>query len=207
MKPTCISLDLDNTISYFKRRGSVILDAAVKLGIPRNTVTTTYQSVREIQGFSPKNFRSALERLGPPFDGRLFEKQITEFLESSLALYADSRTLRRTNATRSNIPIVIVTAGDTQFQKRKKELLELRVPCFVVQPHEGKIAPLQKLLARYGAPIWHVDDRVEELDKIYTSGLVPKKIETIQIVRGMMPRVSKNSPHRRIRTLASLFHE
>ena len=206
MKPTCLSLDLDNTICYLEGGREAFLDIFAAYDIPRKQLEEIYNHLRYGEGFSPKEFLAALVAQGFTLDVNSVEKKLTALHRKSLKLYEDAAWLTHKEKTPSAVPIAIVTAGHPDYQQEKCDLLGIRADhIFVVAPSEGKTAPLRELIARYGTPIIHTDDKLEELDRIRDAGLTEKEVITIALLRDPKTQQKTSYTHRVIHSLAEIL--
>ena len=211
MNPKCLVFDFDYTLAFF-RDGLGFLELFVSAGMRRQEVDSLFtEIVQSPEGFTIRRMLDAASSVDS-FDQRERLRIAYAFriwLERSLELYPD--VLRCIEwALTAGIPWVIVTAGDDSYQRQKISALGLAglVPAdvFVTPPAHGKAEALRELIARFGRPIWFVDDSPHELDRVRAAGLSQDDVATFLLVRSdsLYTQVSPRHPHTSITSLDEL---
>lgn len=204
MKPKCIAIDFDYTLAHFINGYNGLFEIFTKQGIPFSLVKQTYEEVKQT-GFSLSNFIQILEEKTDIILN--LENIYTDFqtwLLETLCLYEDAKFLQKP----LNIPVVIITFGDSEFQLQK--IHNMNIVCnsvHTVSCINSKSDTLNNLLQTYGAPILYIDDKASELDAIADSGIRAEDVITFHIFRKDSPYKFEKSkiPHKQINSLHQIF--
>lgn len=192
----CIAVDLDNTLIY-PRGGKVRLFRLLrKYGISLFTIPTIYEQAKKESGLSVESLlRVATQFMNTPLDPDTVKKDIEGWLKDSVVCYPDT-LLSVTAWRKANIPVIIVTVGAPEFQKKKVELSGLPYDdIFVLDAVNKKSDTLRSLLERYGSPCIFVDDKATELDQIRESGVSRDDVLTYRIRRRNSPYYGQEPTH------------
>jgi FMN phosphatase YigB (HAD superfamily) len=206
MKPVCIAIDLDYTITHYLGEGDKFFPLLKSYGIPDDTLKDAYEKTKHDGGFTFPRF---LIQLNKDLGGRLDPKTLAtiqeendRWFESAFAAYPDSiESLKKLN---SKVPIIILTFGHPDFQNHKIETAKIPHTEVAVTPKkDGKPAILQGLLKKYGKPILFIDDKASEIDRIRDQGIGENEVITVHMKRPDSPYFNQEAKHRH-REISSL---
>lgn len=208
MSPKCIAIDLDDTIIHHTNGSyDALFELFADTTVTKATITEIYEKTKRTLGFSLENFLATLEET----TGHIIEKgaakqRFKSWLSNFSTVYPDSIPAIFHWRNKKKLPIAIITSGDHAFQKQKVELLQVpHDELHIITPPNEKPEILRTLLARYGAPIFFIDDNAKELDRVRDAGITEDSVITFHIVRPI-PRYpeSPRYPHRTIHSLAEI---
>lgn len=191
VRVACIAVDWDFASAHFSDNTDGVNDIFRRLGVPEEMVLKARQETEE-QGFSIERFTENIEKLFPSLDDKKSNKksigqEFQSWLRESLVAYPESKCEFLKWKT-LGIPIVIITAGDQEYQHQKINIVGLpHDEVIVVNPQEGKVAAIGGLLKKYGGPIIFVDDKPSELKLVRAH--FGKEVVATLIAR-------RNSPYR-----------
>ncbi|MEX0918496.1 MAG: HAD family hydrolase [Candidatus Paceibacterota bacterium] len=202
MVPTLIAFDFDKTLAYFAGTERVE-DLLVNLGFGDLEALNIYQQVKAT-GFSFGKIidcvKERMLRRNCPFDqsDQLdFAEDLDFWLSTHLRLYEDAEDLLSW-LDRWSTPWAIVTFGDKDYQKQKIQQLHLK-PMEICHTASigAKTEPLLELVAKYGRPIFFVDDNPEELQPVTGN-------RSGNIVPFLIDRCDRQNPPKQFCVLSSL---
>lgn len=161
----CVVFDFDNTLARATDGYDGLFQVFMQDGLSREYLAALYEKVKEASTFSIINFCDALEKEGKVFDRSLREQEAEVWLKNSLAVYEDAHTVLLF-ARKKGLHIVIVTAGDPHYQKKK--IAYTKIPHEEVHVTEigAKLPVVEMLSKKYTPPLIYIDDRPMELDRI-----------------------------------------
>ena len=94
------------------------------------------------------------------------------------------------------IPVVILTAGNTEYQTQKVVATCMPHDGFIVVSHEcEKLGVVRRLLTQYGAPVLLIEDRPSVLDSMIENGLTKNEVITVRLFRQESPYFNEQLKH------------
>lgn len=183
MKPACIAIDFDSTLSQFRGGKEGLFAIFTQRGVPEGIVLEAYESAKE-RGFSIEKFQKGIEeRTQWRFITKQIRRAFDAWVENAIVPYPESHSVVLSWKAQ-NIPVVIVTRGDPDYQRQK--VVASKIPhdaLYCVETEEGKVSTLRTLIARYGEPIIFIDDKVGVHDLIRENSLDENQVVTVIIRR------------------------
>ncbi len=208
MRPSCIALDLDQTLIHYRGEYEGMFEPFTKRNVPKKIVETARDNTTLVGGFSIVNLLVTLRSLITHVpDEPAIERELEMWFKNCLALYDDASRFMKQWEKKHTPPLAIVTRGDETWQRRKVEFLTLAHDhLFVTEKRITKCDALRKLITRYGAPLIFVDDKASELDRVREEGLGENAVLTVLIKRpeSIYRDQKAEFPHRVISTLEDL---
>lgn len=201
MKPTCIALDLDYTLTHFIGGYDNLFAIFMRRGVAHEIIQEIYKETQR-EGFTIKLFTKKIkDKTGELPQETTVTAEFERWLHESLAPYPDTTAFFA--QWFGKIPIAIVTFGDPDYQKQKLGAVSLPHDIvFTIAPPHRKSEALRTLVSRYGKPIIFVDDTLEMLDSVRNDGLCVDEIITVEMRRP--DRASLKTPmypHHRVTSL------
>ncbi len=194
-----VAVDFDNTLAYHQGGKVRLFRLLRKYGISLFDIRAIYEQAKKESGLSVESLlRVAKEYTNTPLDREAVTQDVEGWLRDSVACYPDAllSVLEWRNA---NVPVIIVTVGAPEFQKKKVELSGLPYDdLFVLDAVNKKSATLQALLDHYGSPCIFVDDKATELDAIRESGISAHDVITFRIRRKNSPYYGQRPAHEHV---------
>lgn len=201
MKPTCIALDFDFTLTHFVGGLDSLYTIFTRRGVAPEIVREAHQQT-ERGGFTIDKFTANVKKCVPELlQETTVAAEFTEWLHTSLVPYPDTRSF----FVRwfGKIPLAIVTFGDPSYQKQKIDLMNFpHDSLFTIAPTYKKTEALCTLIARHGRPILFVDDKPEELDAVRDDLLSEDDVVTVLMRRP--DGIYLDTPHHNHERVASL---
>jgi len=208
MEYTCVALDFDNCLAYYKDGYDGLYKIFTKQGVPESVAREAYELSKKLGGFSLETMLSALKESGRAFDLKTVQKEFDEWNSSSLVLYPDVKDfILRTRSL--NIPIAIITQGKENHQKEKLMLVNIPYDNLFTVPGIGeKASALRKIIDLYSVPVVFIDNRADELDAVRKSGITTEDVETVHILRpdNRYGHIEPEFEHRDIKNLGEIFN-
>ena len=208
MRPTCIAIDFDGTLAYFKGGYDQLFAIFTRRGVDNSIVRESYEQSKREGGFTiTRLMKIVAERTSRSFDDEAINGEFADWLGRSLVPCAEA-ALVLTVWRDVGIPVVILTSGDMDYQAQKVHATRLPHDDLIVVAHEaGKIEALRALLERYGPPILFVEDRPYVLDLVREEGLTPAEVRTVRVLRPESPYVREKSlyVHETVHAVAVLW--
>jgi len=190
-----IAADLDNTLVFPRGGVSSLLRLFAKYKIAPKHVLDIYAKAKQSGLSSESLIRAAQEYVDAPLDRGTIEHDIERWLKKSIRCYPDALA-SVTKWREANIPVIIVTVGAPEFQKKKIELSGLSYDdVCIVDSVNNKSDTLRTLLARFGAPCIFIDDKASELDAVVESGITSNEVLTYRIRRTNGPYYGQKPVH------------
>ncbi|TSC62332.1 MAG: hypothetical protein G01um101448_1061 [Parcubacteria group bacterium Gr01-1014_48] len=183
----CIAIDFDNTIAYPKGGRMRLFHILRTYGFSLKNLRVIYERSKNEGGLSADNLiRIAEEHTNTALAVSQIKKDIDNWLQNSVTCYPDTLAAF-TTWKQANIPIIIVTVGSPEFQKRKIEISGVPYDDIVVLSGINKKSEtILSLAKRYGSCAF-IDDKASELDAVRENGIGDEVI-TFRIRR-------RNSPY------------
>lgn len=160
-----LALDLDYTLAHYKDGLKGLFEITQKFGVPES-VAKRALAVTEERGFSLGLFYKILS-----FNVHLlvsedrFMELATPWLRENYALYDDAYEFLAQYL--EHVPVIIVTAGDEDFQREKIRVLGFFPDEIIVVPMgTSKIGALKDIYGRYQKLVVFIDDNPSEFDCI-----------------------------------------
>lgn len=156
-----LALDLDYTLAHYKDGLKGLFEITQKLGVPES-VARRALAATEASGFSLGLFYQILSLSVHLFvsEGRFMELA-TPWFRENYALYDDAYEFLAQYL--EHVPVVVVTAGDEDFQREKIRVLGFFPNEVIVVPMgTSKIGALKDIYGRYQKLIVFVDDNPDE---------------------------------------------
>lgn len=197
MRATCIAIDFDGTLAYFKGGYDELFAIFHRRGVDLVVVKECYEQTKREFGFSISAMTSVVSsRTGCSLDTVAIAAEFRGWLGLSLVPYSDSvATLVRWQ--HQGIPVVILTAGNSEYQTQKVQVTRMPHDQLTVVSHEHeKPDVVRRLLERYGLPVVFVEDRPSVLDAIREHGLTEDRVITVRLLRQESPYVREHSVYR-----------
>jgi FMN phosphatase YigB (HAD superfamily) len=190
----CIAVDFDNTIAYPKGGKIRLFRMLRAYGFSLKNLREIYERSKNEGGLSADNLiRIAQTYIDVELDAQKIRQDIDDWLRSSVTCYPDALAAL-TTWKQAKIPVVIVTVGSPEFQKRKIEISGVPYDqVFVLSEINRKSKTILSLVEKYGSCVF-IDDKATELDAIRESGIRSEDVATFRIHR-------KNGPYRRQKSL------
>lgn len=186
MSVTCIALDFDFCSATFKDGFEGLYAIFEKRGVSRaKAIELKIQAVR--LGFTIATYQSLVEHTcGVLPDRENIKQEFTKWLERTLIPYPDAPVAFASWHTKA--PIVSMTFGNDTYQRQKIKATRLPYSeICVVEPPNTKLAVIQGLLLRYGAPFVFIEDNPSELDAVRKAGIGEKSVRTVRVLRSDSP--------------------
>lgn len=192
-------LDLDYTLAYYKDEMEELFEILSDFKFSEEQVLKAL-SESEKENFSFISFyRILVESTGIEANKDLFFSSMQDWFRRNYILYDDARWFL--SRCLKQVTVVIVTAGDKAFQKKKiKHLGFIPNDVVVVPMGMRKLDTLRGLQKQYGRNIIFVDDNPNEFD-------VPLEfVRYVRMVRyGSPHRLTYKENQRSIVTVTSFF--
>lgn len=207
MHVTCIAVDFDGTLAYFRGGYDALFAIFSRRGIDPVVVKECYERTKREFGFSISAMTSVVtQRAGFDLKCEDIMSEFRDWLGLSLVPYPDS-VATLTTWQRQRIPVVILTAGNTEYQTQKVQAVRMPHDQFIVVSHEReKPVIVQQLLERYGSPVLLIEDRPSVLDSMRELGPLEHQVITVRLLRKESPYFHDKSmyEHRSYDTLDEL---
>lgn len=194
MQVTCIAVDFDGTLAYFKGGYDELFAIFSRRGVDPVVVRECYEKTKREFGFSISAMTSVVAgQTGRRFNALEIAAEFRDWLGLSLIPYPDSvATLARWQ--KQGITVVILTAGNTEYQTQKVQVTHLPHDQLLVVSHEcEKPDVVRRLLERYGPPVLLIEDRPSVLDAMREDGLDEDQVITVRLLRAESPYVREHS--------------
>lgn len=194
MRVTCVAVDFDGTLAHFKGGYDGLFAIFSRRGVDPAVVRECYEQTKQEVGFSISVMISMVAgRSGCCFDAAGVGAEFRDWLGLSLMPYADSvATLAAWR--RQGIPVVILTAGNREYQAQKVQATHMpHDQLIVVSTEHEKPNAVRQLLEQYGAPILLVEDRPSVLDRMRGCSLTEKQLVTVRLLRKESPYCRENA--------------
>jgi len=118
-KPTAVILDLDFTLAHFEGGYERIYETLAPLGLPRYEAKDALQkAVAGEEGFNFQRYIQIMEAEGLKANWDDVAKALDQLFQSAYAFYPDVADFLAAVRDKG-IPLVLVTAGNTEFQQAK----------------------------------------------------------------------------------------
>lgn len=159
------ALDLDYTLAHYRNGTEGLFEVTRELGVSKDTTRQVLTFV-ESRNFSFVEFYRVLTANAQnSINENLFNERMQTWFKENYELYDDARVFLADYLER--VPIVIVTAGDNKFQRKKIFHLGF-VPdeVIVVSMGDSKLDALKDVFDRYQKTVIFVDDNPREFDHI-----------------------------------------
>lgn len=194
----CIAIDFDNTIAYPKGGKIRLFHLLRAHGLSLKNLRTIYERAKREGGLSADNLiRIAQEHTNTQLNAAQIKQDVDDWLQNSVTCYPDVRTAL-TTWKQANIPVIIVTVGSPEFQKRKIEISGVPYDDIVVLTEiNKKTDTILSLIKKYGSCAF-IDDKATELDAVRESG-IGNEVATFHIRRKNSPYFKQKPLHNHIR--------
>ncbi len=201
MKPKCIVLDFDNTISSFKGGKSGLFAIFTRQDADGRLVRESYEETKKEGMFSIENLTQKLEqKTGIHFNKEEITKEFQVWILDTVCLYSDSAPII-SNWRKKGIPVIILTFGYSSYQKQKISMTNTpHDEVFIVESNDTKISVCEKVIKKYGKPLIVIDDTPSVLDDIKDMKFSQDEVVTFLMRRPDCPYIH-NKPkyyHREI---------
>lgn len=200
MKIGCIALDLDDTLVYLQNHLEGFYQICAGWGLDRPKIGPIVQQLIYGEGFNFERFLAKTEFGWPSPESRKICNELNTWMARSLKPFPDSAPT--INTWLVDLPVVVVTNGEEQFQKIKLDWTGLPyTKLFVLKPNgHGKGAQIRQLVNHYGPTVF-VDDLPTNLDNVRQHGLTADQVMTIQMRRPECARYEESPDHRQAKSL------
>lgn len=160
-----LALDLDYTLAHYRDGLKGLFEITHELGVPESVAKRALAATEE-RGFSLGLFYQILSLSVHLFvSAERFVELAMPWFRENYALYDDAYAFLAQCLER--IPVVVVTAGDEDFQREKIRVLGFFPDEVVVVPMgTSKISALKDIYRRYQKLVVFVDDNPSEFDCI-----------------------------------------
>lgn len=197
MQATCIAVDFDGTLAYFRGGYDKLFAIFSRRGVDPVIVKECYEQTKRESGFSISALVSAVTAQSScHFDMGEIESEFRDWLGVSLVPYIDGTTVLGQWRCRE-VPVVILTAGNTEYQTQKVQAARMPHDQLIVVANEReKPVIVRQLLERYGPPILLIEDRPSVLDSMRESGLLKHQVITVRLLRRESPYVNDKSMYK-----------
>lgn len=197
MPVACIAVDFDGTLAYFKRGYDDLFAIFGRRGVDPVVVRECYEQTKREFGFSISAMTAVVtSKAGRHFDATGVTAEFRDWLGLSLIPYNDS-VVTLTRWKRQGIPVVILTAGNSEYQTQKVQATRMPHDQLIVVSNEReKPGVARRLLEHYGLPVLLIEDRPSVLDAMREHGLTEDKIITVRLLRQESPYVREQSVYR-----------
>ena len=158
-------LDLDYTLAHYKDGLSGLFAITHKLGIPENVARHALMTTEE-RNFSFELFYQILSTKVHVFvNEHKFIELVMPWFRENYILYDDA--FEFLSQYLEHVPVVVVTAGDEEFQREKIRVLDFFPNEIIVVPMgTPKVDALKDIYGRYQKVVVFVDDNPSEFDRI-----------------------------------------
>lgn len=161
-----LALDLDHTLAHYKDGLRGLFEITRNLGVSESVAKQVLAATEE-RNFSLRLFYQILSLKSCIL---ISEEKFLELAQSwfkeNYVLYDDAEDFLLKYLER--VPIVIVTAGDEDFQREKIALLDFFPNETIVVPvGTSKIDALKDIYGRYQKPVVFIDDNPVEFNRIH----------------------------------------
>lgn len=197
MQATCIAVDFDGTLAYFKEGYDDLFAIFSRRGVDPVVVKECYEQTKREFGFSISAMTSVVAgRTGRCFDAADITAEFRDWLGLSLVPYSDS-VVTLAQWRRRDIPVVILTAGNAEYQTEKVQATRMPHDELMVVSHEReKPGIVRRLIERCGLPALLIEDRPAVLDAMREYGLTEDEVITVRLLRQESPYVREHSIYR-----------
>lgn len=161
-----------------------------------------YERAKNEGGLSAEGLiRIAKDFVDHPLDVEKIKYDIDTWLKKSVTCYPDAAS-SITAWKKAGIPVIIITVGAPEFQKRKIELSKIpHDDVFIIDRINKKSETIRELVKKYGSPCLFIDDKATELDAIHDAG-IHETIITCRILRKNSPYFGQKALHSHIEITA-----
>ena len=197
MHVKCIAIDFDGTLAAFKGGYDGLFAIFSRRGVELAVVKECYEQTKRGCGFLITAMTAVVAgRMGCCFDQQRIECEFKDWLGLSLIPYPDSVvTLAAWQC--QGIPVVILTAGNAEYQTQKVQATRMPHDELIVVSHEReKSGVVCRLLECYGPPLILIEDRPSVLDSVRECGFSEDEVFTVRLLRQESPYVRENSVYR-----------
>lgn len=198
MFPSCIVVDFDGTLAYFRGGYDDLFNIFCRRGVGSAVVRECYERTKREGGFSITALAACVAvHAGCYVDLREVESEFCGWLRRSLIPYQDGlEALDRWR--QQGLPVVILTTGNIEYQTQKVQAVRLSYDQLIVVSHaQEKPAVVRRLLADfYGSPVLLIEDRPSVLDAMRDDGLSEDQVATVRLLRQESPYIREHSVYR-----------
>lgn len=196
MQTTCIVVDFDGTLAYFKGGYDELFAIFSRRGVDPAVVKECYEQTKRKFGFSISAMTAVVtSQTGCHVDAAGVAAEFRNWLELSLIPYPDSAGML-TQWQNQGIPVVILTAGNSEYQAQKVQATHMPHDQLIVVSHEcEKPDVVRQLLEHYGSPVLYIEDRPSVLDAIRECGLTEGEVMTVRLLRRESPYFHEHSAY------------
>lgn len=196
MKPKCIVVDFDNSISFFKGGKTGLFTIFIRQGADESLVRESYEETKKEGTFLVENLTQKLEKnTGIHFDKEKIIKEFWAWISDTVRLYTDSVPVI-SNWRNSGVPVIILTFGDPNYQKQKIAMTNTPYDeVITVESNDKKVMSLKDIIKKYGKPIVVIDDTPGVLDDIRDMGYSQDDVVTFLMRRPDGPYVHNKSKY------------
>lgn len=194
MQVTCAIVDFDGTLAYFKGGYDDLFAIFSQCGVDSIVVKECYEQTKREFGFSISAMTSVVaQRTGLALRDEDIMNEFRYWLGLSLIPYSDS-VATLTQWRRRRIPVVILTAGNVEYQTQKVQATHMPHDQLIVVSHDReKVDTVRRLLNFYGPPVLLIEDRPSVLDAMREHELAEHEIITVRLLRQESPYVREPS--------------
>lgn len=202
-KPTCIAVDFDFTLTHFVGGLDELFAIFVRRGVLHSDAVTAEARAEEL-GFTIAAYIQCVREMGYTVnDDDAIAQEFAAWLAGALAFYEDTPGVLQVWVG-TGTPLVVVTFGNAGYQRLKVETMRVPHTAILIASHETpKLTHVRALLARYGAPIWFIEDKPAELDAVRAAGFTEDQVRTFRIDRPDSPYAAVQSTYTHV-TVSSL---
>jgi len=165
-KPSVVAIDLDNTLIYFENGKDDLFNIFVRQGVDLSVVRACYLEVRK--DFNLDNFYNLVcVTISQKLNYVVIEKEFNNWVRAQLKTYVDAQLFLNL-CNDENIPIVLVTFGNRNYQAKKLMLVGDHLIDFdriiIVEDDLAKHIYLADLALEFGGTLLFLDDKPAELE-------------------------------------------
>ncbi len=160
-----IAIDLDYTLAHYKDEMNELFGITSKLGISEAVVRQAIASATEMNFSFGLLYRILSTKVHIFITEDKFVELLMVWFRKNYVLYDDAHNFL--SRYLEHVPVIIVTAGDEEFQREKIELLGFLPDEIVVVPMgKPKLDALKDIFERYRKLVVFVDDNPGEFAAI-----------------------------------------
>ena len=183
MKPKCIVLDFDNTISSFKGGKAGLFAIFTRQDADERLVRESYEETKKEGMFSIENLTQKLEqKMGIHFNKEEITKEFQAWILDTVCLYSDSVPVI-SNWRKKGIPVVILTFGYSSYQKQKISMTNTPYDeVFTVEGNDKKSSSIKVIIKKYRKSLVVIDVSPSVLDDIKDMKFSQDAVLTLQML-------------------------